>query len=198
MKILTPVLFCFFSMVLLSNKAAAIEVITQAKPYRTSVLDYKPFAATKAYSISFNRIYMDARPLVGVDPILPKADSEFDSELYQCLNVQVANLSSYLEKSTKDSFKPKNIYIGVKQYDGMLLETLCRPSFTSVNENVLIMQTCYAPKSKAKDTLCLTLNANEIAEGFQHYAGEGDKRQKAMNDLQKSASRLLDLLSKKQ
>lgn len=172
--------------------------IAQALPYRDTLVKIEPFLANKKAGISYSRIYMDGRPLIGVTPVLSMVETEFDSDFYSCLDKQTNTMISALEKTTTNSaLIPKILLMSIKQYDGTLLETFCRPNISRTGDLTMTLMACYASRSSVnKESKCVTASVQEITEALSLLASEGPKREAAFNNLKKSSEKLLNLMSK--
>lgn len=171
-----------------------IPVIAANQTGSTLAYTYRPFYEDKNIQISFSRTYMDARPLVIVDPILSVEDSEIETDIYKCLEKQVDVLTSIFQDPRFNYSSPKNIFVGIKQFDGMLLESLCRPASTLISENVLILQICYASKSLSNAPKCELPSKDIIGFSYSSFAADRSKKIETVNSLKNKAANLVNIL----
>lgn len=172
------------------------QMITQAIPYRTNTNPIEPFLSNKKAGLSYNRIYMDARPMIGVTPVVGALESEFEADFYSCIEKQAQAMIAALQ-STPPKVVPKLLFINIRQYEGSLLESFCRPSVSRTGDLTIAMAACYAGRSTVqKQTKCLVASQAEISESFAYLAEESSRRESAFSNLKKTSEKLLEIISK--
>lgn len=179
------------------NNIRHIPTVMTDKATSHTAYSFRPFFRSDRIQISFSRIYTDARPLVTVDPILGVDDSEFESGVYRCLEKQVDSLIQFYSKTNAGQTTPQAVFVGLKQFDGMLLESLCRPSAMIVTDTNIVMQVCYSSAAKSESEKCLYSEENDLQLAQRSYQESKKDRKAVFTSLKEKSEKLAKVLTER-
>lgn len=193
-KLILSLCFCFCPIF----SFAQVQIMSEAKPYKTSVTERIPFIKSKKLTLGFVRVFTDSRPMVGITPVNTFPETEFEPEFYDCLNAQVQELSKAI-KSSPEIVKdfPLSLLIGVRQIELPFIESLCQPASYLNTVNNVIMTICFSGSSSLNSKqVCKIIGQNDIVKSFKNLKNNPDRLKVSFDNLKKSTDELNQLINK--